>query len=68
MPQARVVRSAAKEAREAGEEGLVAERADGEDFDAEEGSGERGAKDGAEAGGDAGHEEDAAVWMRKGTE
>ena len=48
---------------EAGEDGVVAHVADGEDFKAEDGSGEWGAKDGAEAGADAGHEEGAAILL-----
>ena len=46
---------------EAGCDGLVGEAAHGEDFDAEDGAGERRPEDGAEAGADAGHEDDAAI-------
>ncbi len=46
---------------EARDECVVVEGADGEDFDAEDGTGERRTEDGAEACADAGHEQDATL-------
>lgn len=51
---------------EAGEDGLVADGADGEDLQSEDGSGKGCAKDGAEACADTGHEEDFAVGVGEG--
>ena len=61
MPQARGGEIGDEGGGKTGEESLIADSADREDFDAEEGAGEGGSEDGGKAGGDAGHEQNAAV-------
>ena len=59
-----VVRS--ERGEEAREDGLIADRSYGEDFEAEDRSCEWSAEDGAEASADANHEEDLTVRVGEG--